>query len=261
MLQRYVSPELTHFVAARLRSNEDAQYKTLQDILRSGLISSAPSQKGFGYGLSPLANDLGDSLSGPMVCFCDIPVEDLHVHSTKYGRFGLAFRKELLVQKGATPVFYVPNDAPTLPMLGHIFHFDRPLEDRRKDWTTPSRVMCGPHRRRDLFEVWKYAATQVARVRGGPGGQQSTAYEFMQGAWWSDFLEFFSLYVFGYVKYMDVGLAEDDIRNFYMEREWRVLHEVRFTLDDVSRVLIPEAYARTFRLDFPEYFGQLSFIE
>lgn len=256
MLQRYVSAELTHFVGARLRPDESAQYDLLRKILTSGLLTSRASSGGFGYGLSPLADDLGDSLQAPMVCFCDIPVDDLDVHAAKYGRFGLSFKKELLARRGATPVFYVVNDAPTLPMLGHIFHYDRPIEDRR-DWQPPRGVVYGPRRRRDLFEVWKYATTQVARC--GPM-QESASYEFMQGAWWSEFLEFFALYVFGYVKYMDVGLSDDDARNFYMEREWRVLNEVRFKLEEVSRILIPAEFSRRFRGDFPDYVGQLSFV-
>src|SRR5689334_24442201 len=42
-----------------------------------------------------------------MVCFCDIPVEDLPLHMKKYSQFGLAFSKGFLIGKGATPVFYV----------------------------------------------------------------------------------------------------------------------------------------------------------
>jgi hypothetical protein len=193
-----------------------------------------------------------------MVCFCDIPVEDLQLHAAKYGRFGIAFPKDLLARRGATPVYYVVSDAPTLPMLDPIFHFDRPREDRGAR-TAPTTFTVASRRRRELFEAWKYATTMCARAGSAASGQTST-YEFMQGPWWGDFLDFFSLYVFGYVKFMDVGLAEDDSRNFYMEREWRALHHVKFQLEEVTRVIIPEAFARSFRADFPEYFGQISFI-
>lgn len=258
--QRYVSSELTHFVGASLRPDEEAQYDLFRRILRSGVLKKGSSGAGFFYALSPIADDLGESLQAPMVCFCDIPVEDLQLHSAKYGRFGVAFRKDLLARKGATPVFYVVSDAPTLPMLGHIFHFDRPREDRG-DWKEPTTINFAPYRRRDVFEVWKYATTMVAHKGASASSPGVTSYEFMQGPWWGDFLEFFSLYVFGYVKYMEVGLEESDARNFYMEREWRVLHEVVFTIEEVTRVVIPEQYARRFRVDFPEYFGQVSFIE
>ena len=45
----------------------------------------------------------------PVVCFCDIPVSDFAIHTTKYGCFGVAFSKQyLLGRKGAAPVHYVP---------------------------------------------------------------------------------------------------------------------------------------------------------
>jgi hypothetical protein len=259
MQQRYVSKELTHFVAASLRPNEEAQYSLFRAILRSGMLRNPSFGNGFGYALSPVANDLGESLSAPVVCFCDIPVEDLQLHSTKYGRFGIAFRKEDLVRKGATPVFYVVKDAPSLPVLNHMFSYDRPLTERGQ-WSPPVAAVFRPRARYDLFELWKYASLRMS-LQASSGEPQTSTYEFMQGPWWSDYQEFFSLYMFGYVKYMDVGLPEDDPRNFYMEREWRVLNGVSFQLDDVARILIPEAFARTFRADFPEYFGQLSFVE
>jgi Putative abortive phage resistance protein AbiGi, antitoxin len=48
-----------------------------------------------------------------MVCFCDIPVADLALHARKSSPFGLAFRKSLLLEKGASPVFYVASNGPT----------------------------------------------------------------------------------------------------------------------------------------------------
>ncbi len=46
-----------------------------------------------------------------------------------------------------------------------------------------------------------------------------------------------------------------------MEREWRVLDRVPFALSDVCRIILPESYARRFRADIPNYFGQISFVE
>jgi hypothetical protein len=47
-----------------------------------------------------------------VVCFCDIPVIDLAIHVRKYSKFGLAFKKAFLIERGACPVFYVANESP-----------------------------------------------------------------------------------------------------------------------------------------------------
>ncbi len=49
--------------------------------------------------------------SPDVVCFCDIPPDDLEVHVGKYGRFGVAFAKHTLIIRGACPVFYIPRSA------------------------------------------------------------------------------------------------------------------------------------------------------
>jgi hypothetical protein len=67
--------------------------------------------------------------------------------------------------------------------------------------------------------------------------------------------------VFSFIKCFDAARAFDDEANYYMEREWRVAANVKFTLDDVSRVYLPSSYARRFRADFPTYFGQIGFID
>src|ERR1035437_3915934 len=56
-------------------------------------------------------------------CFCDIPEEALQRHTSVYGRFGLAFKKDFLVARGANPVFYVAkgsvacHERPAVPPL------------------------------------------------------------------------------------------------------------------------------------------------
>ena len=83
----------------------------------------------------------------------------------------------------------------------------------------------------------------------------------MRGGWVTDYSEFVNLYVFGFIKYFDPDLLEDEPKNFYMEREWRLLNCARFGLDDVVRILIPAAFARQFRKDVPDYCGQVTFVE
>jgi hypothetical protein len=65
--------------------------------------------------------------------------------------------------------------------------------------------------------------------------------------------------VFPFIKYFDDLASDEDEANVYMEREWRVIGDVKFALVDVHRVFMPEHYAERFRADLPNYKGQLTF--
>jgi hypothetical protein len=107
-LQRYVSNELSHFVG-RCQPEED-QYQLLLRILRAGLLMHKPfnlaQQRTLRFNFSQ-----PDEITDDVICFCDIPTSDLAIHVRKYSKFGLAFKKEFLIDKGACPVFYVANES------------------------------------------------------------------------------------------------------------------------------------------------------
>jgi hypothetical protein len=67
--------------------------------------------------------------------------------------------------------------------------------------------------------------------------------------------------VFGQLKFFTVGLAGDDIDNFYMEREWRVPEGFAFRLDDIARVIVPRAFADPLRSAMPDYSGPITIAE
>ena len=56
-------------------------------------------------------------LAPEIVCFCDIPFDELGIHCTKYGRFGLAFDKSFMVGQGAASVMYLPLGGPIFTQL------------------------------------------------------------------------------------------------------------------------------------------------
>jgi hypothetical protein len=74
------------------------------------------------------------------------------------------------------------------------------------------------------------------------------------------YLEYFlDILVLPFIKYFDDLAPDEEEANVYMEREWRIIGDVNFTLADVHRVFMPERYAERFREELPHYKGQLTF--
>lgn len=66
-------------------------------------------------------------------------------------------------------------------------------------------------------------------------------------------------YIFSYLVPFTSALKDCHQRHIYMEREWRVLGDVRFSLTDVERIILPRDYANHLRADLPDYCGQVSY--
>lgn len=165
-----------------------------------------------------------------MICFCDIPLDDLTIHTAKYGTFGLSFSKGFIVKKGGAPVFYVPNDA----------LFDNSTKAESFDKMLP-----------EYFRLIHQLMTQKS-----PDTALSSDFRQLM-----ELEHFLTFQIFGYLKAFDSRLEDDDPGNYYFEREWRVIENVQFTLEDVVRVLIPTSFARQFREDLPGYAGQITFLD
>jgi hypothetical protein len=235
--QRYVSPELTHFVGKGL--SEDQQYSLLvNDILKGGCLKFPPIDdsrctEGLS-GILPLVGgtrtpgvDDTEAAYSQRICFCDIPVTDLEIHMNKYSRFGLSFLKRFLIGKGANPVMYVAKNSPALS-------FRLPESTRDEPWP-----------RKRVFERNIVLLEEYRRENRGKFPMN---------------LEYFlDILVLPFVKYFDDSASDEHKANVYMEREWRVIGDVKFALADVHRVFMPERYAERFRADLPDYKGQLNF--
>jgi len=231
--QRYISNELTHLVGGKLTSYK-AQYKILIKILKEGYITYPPhEEKNRSIRLlftHYKADFTKNELYVPsMVCFCDIPVCDLSIHIKKYSPFGLAFDKKFIASKGGGPVYYVPKTAaPAWPVgqdsvedRGHVF--DQKIKEC---YRLLDDLACAKNE-------WSDRAGSVQRFLGGS--------------------------IFAYTKCFDHTLMDKHDDNYYFEREWRVLGNLKFSIKDVKRIIIPENYAVKFRKDFPDYCGQLIF--
>jgi hypothetical protein len=251
-VQRYISPDLTHFVGRKQRTLK-AQYEVLTVILKSGVLKAK--------GLRDLTDlELGEppayvltvktatrlsrneTYSDSVVCFCDIPIGDLDIHMEKYSRFGLAFTKEFLLGVGATPVMYVPTTArPSISPFKDLYN--RPV-------ATTARAFDEFYKRyRRLAR--EFVATELEK--DAPEKLKRQARQFR------DIAQFLDIHVLSHLKFFDPDQADSDPDNFYMEREWRVKGNVKFELTDVFRIVVPESYSRQLRKDFPEYDGELVF--
>ncbi len=290
--QRYVSNELSHFVGKG--QAETVQYDILVNkVLKPGWLTYPPHDtsrpRSLSIDLSSLISD-DTALKYEVVCFCDIPISDLGIHVNKYSRFGLAFRKEFLINKGACPVFYVANESPVSTnaiFTPYNFATDqinaaqaRGWVDRALSFSTSVRALLDIFAALDAMccdEDNRYfkggsvlsaaeCKTRVGQLLGLSSDQiQSAETALRSSAVAKDNIailrNFLISDVFTFIKCFDAKLSIDSEANYYMEREWRVGNHVSFTLSDVSRVFFPSSYAEAFRKDIPSYIGQITFTD
>lgn len=179
-------------------------------------------------------------IDSQIVCFCDIPLPELSIHVTKYSRFGLAFPKAFLVGQGANAVYHVARDS-VVP--ANVWLRSEPVIRSEDYWDpyTARPEAPAPVTRCAYFN-------EAARLYNSEYTYRCaiTAQAFLT----SQFLAF--------VKFFDPTLPEDHPDNYYMEREWRVLGDVNFNLDDIARVVVPPGYEQRLRADLPAYGGEIS---
>ncbi len=227
--QRYISNELTHFVGREAVRDYGKQYKTFCRILKDREIR--PKKRDSNLSVSIIRRDTNPNVKlssnkkylPEVVCFCDIPVDDLKIHSEKYGIFGLSFAKDFIVNKGGAPVHYIPRGA--LDILSRL----------SKEGSTPLTVAKS-------FDNMHKRFMEIRKSLG------------------DEFRNFLYVYFFSYLIFFDHTLPDDHSENYYFEREWRIFSSLKFTMKNVKRILLPEEYAKQFRKDFPKYYGQVTFL-
>jgi hypothetical protein len=258
-LQRYVSRELTHFVGRG--KPEEEQYSLLLKILKSGWLTHPPHDPEAPSRVTKLGNarfSTVEMYSPDVVCFCDIPVEDFAIHMKKYSHFGLAFLKSCLLTKGANPVFYIANnsliDGSASPLFPALCRIGTTVLVPRSEVfdTLMHEHTAADSRLLDILERIQSTGT------GYPGPPSDIELAIVQSCCVK---AEFAMRVFSFFKCFDASKDDTHDENFYMEREWRVLGNVQFTLKDVCRVVLPSAFAERLRHDVPDYFGQVTFPE
>lgn len=241
----YVSPNLTHFVG-RTASSEEEAYSRLLTIIRDGWLlphnarlRGQRDENTSAFEMRPaLRLSSNDRFVPEMVCFADIPDDDLRIHASKYGRFGLALPKAFLAPKGARPVLYVPHQAKTQPLARY--------DDIREDWD----------------ELAHRFPLEVDPKFGGRTLSEVTARDPLEGEAPAERIaDWVSHDLLAYVKFFDAGLPDDHEDNFYMEREWRSARSINFSLGDVARVYVATGFEDRIRTDEPALGGRIERFE
>jgi hypothetical protein len=236
LIQRYVSKELTHFVGRHLP--ESQRFKLLIDIIQSGLLLHKNIKEDIKINVH--ADGLENIVTPGITCFADIPINDLSLHMEKYSNFGLAFTKDFLVEKGANPVYYIATNGIIRGANGRTANQNKTREDYFK--TNIKRYFSLMNQMKDIIKK----------------DERENIHTLDELQLLDTFL---MKHVYAYLKPFDVSKTDADKENYYLEREWRIVGDVQFTLDDVTRILIPEKYGKELREALPKYYGQISFSE
>ena len=263
--QRYVSDELTHFVGRDLMADatdadreslEEQLYERLLAILGEGQLKTGGRQTGVNADPSigkegitvehVITYEVGSrslqTIFDPaVICFCDIPVEDIGIHISKYSPFGLAFSRDFLLERGTNPVLYLAEDARVgegAGTLGGLF-----IDEMNRTLQLLSELQ--------LAHSHPAGSPRFQGVQGLPRGVTQDATLVHQ---------FLLIHVFAFVKAFRGDSADEDPENYYMEREWRRYGDLDFTLEDVCRVYLPRRFAMRLRADLPHYYGQVTFV-
>lgn len=238
----YVSNHLTHFVGRSLASDQ-LRYELLSTIIRKGTLLDPshlarqdpifrvvypgdPADE-LEYSSYPnVRHDLGSKLSDnalvqfEIVCFCDIPLEELAIHCAKYGRFGLAFSKPFLIALGASPVMYIPKPGSFEMILQehHSASGELPYEERKNgDRANLIDTVFAFYNHKVLYP--RFLELQNALPEADSFDDvMKIVKQLRTTLFYQTAIEAF---IFGHLKFFDPTLPPDHVDNYYMEREWR----------------------------------------
>jgi hypothetical protein len=87
------------------------------------------------------SQDTNNWLYLPMICFCDIPLSQVHQHMDHYGSYGIGLKKAWGMKRRVTPVKYVHANSPQATSTTNLIHLrdwlkieERELRIRKAFW-------------------------------------------------------------------------------------------------------------------------------
>lgn len=241
MHQPYTSDTLVHFVGWGRPADHAANFDTLSKVLASRRVSHPPHTDDgdrTAYTVDTSQPLRSEKLLVPTVtCFADIPPGSLGIHVSKYGSFGLGFRRQFLIAAGARPVTYVPVSS--------------------TDWQN---AHSGGYFLKDLNATYigfkKYyddriddAGKPVSRAMGKVPTTDNEVLRALKSVLEKGIL--------AYIKPFDAEVPVVGATSFYMEREWRKFGYLRFDLSDLVVVWVAAGYKHQVASLYPALANQI----
>lgn len=175
----------------------------------------------------------GELIRQSISCFCDIPFDQLDIHISKYGAFGVGVSKYWLSIFGARPVSYVPRPSSRPDTWGHTLT------------TELQALITGIQAHLHPTGPWEKTSTRTV------GAELTSSEEVI------DCLEsVFNRELLAYLKFYDSDLPPDHPENYYMEREWRKFLPMPLEMA-LLEVVVPSSYEEKFRSRFPQLLVKL----
>ena len=72
-----------------------------------------------------------------------------------------------------------------------------------------------------------------------------------------DLFHFFGFEIFGYIKFFNHSLPDDHPKNYYFEREWRIIGNLEFNFENIISIYLPDIYLDKFKIDYPDLFDRV----
>lgn len=194
-----ISDNLIHFLARSVKNDPSEQFKIFKLIIENGLKCSD----------EVISFRQDSNFYNKVICFTDIPLQECNEHTSKYGKFGIGFKKSYVKRVGGNPISYFVNHYPVpksenamIAARGALLHnlmlrdilFNKLHDLKEKEPTSGLLDKAG----NEIF-----SSTEIAAYCN------------------------VSIFCSSFYKRMDdLGTANDETKEidmFYKEREWRII--------------------------------------